>query len=674
MNAAVFLRELRENAKWAAVIALVVGTLVYSLVRKHAPYLLFELADAPMVVFAPLAGLAMGVLQTLFETKPDNWAFVVHRPASRAGVFAAKCAAGLTLLYAAMAIPCLLGAAWVARPGNVRMPFQARMLLPSMAVVLTAGCFYFAGMVLTLRKARWLGTRLLPLGFAIVCALAVRFAAEFWQAALIAVVGQVIGAAAAWGAFATAGAFDRAALPATAATGAMVYTGALAIVAGIAGAVGIFQRTTTFDWWQLDHDGNALRVTTTVRGAERVTVVRDAAGNPIAEYAGADLNDPQTADRFVRFTAALFDAHQMVWPFSTELYLGNYRAPLPGIINLPRVAPGDKRIRQSCLFDVERRVIDMYDSGSRRLVGRVGPAGFVAGRATPAELFPGEPLQPWAQGGTHTLSFPTAVYWMELDHRRVRKLFETAPSDPVFAAGELPPVNDPTVFVATRTRLHLLRPSGEITSTAVLEPDLSRFFYSIALLPSNRHLVLWGAEMSLSSERAPVVLEFSTDRQAKLLRQTDTPNLNVEAPMAKARAALLGLAYPPAALPLGNWWTLQFLFQLGRSDQALLHRWMWGASLAGAFVAWLLGARYAMSTGRRAAWAAASLALGPASIVAMIAVNTMPVRERCAACGSWRPIARPQCPRCAATPPPAVRDGREIFEPAAAADFQPAIA
>src|SRR6185312_14009451 len=123
----VFLKELRENAKWAGVIFGVITLTVFSLMRRAGANLLFDLADPPLLVFVPMAGLLMGVVQTLFETKPDNWAFVVHRPVSRRGIFTAKSLAGLALLMIALEVPCLIAAAWASRPGHIRMPFQWRM-------------------------------------------------------------------------------------------------------------------------------------------------------------------------------------------------------------------------------------------------------------------------------------------------------------------------------------------------------------------------------------------------------------------------------------------------------------------------------------------------------------------------------------------------------------------
>ena len=102
----VFLRELRENLKWAAAIFAVLLVIVVHELRDPEAMLLYEFPKRYLLLFTPVAGLVMGVVQSLFETKPDNWGFVVHRPVRRGEIFAAKCAAGLLLLYAALALPC----------------------------------------------------------------------------------------------------------------------------------------------------------------------------------------------------------------------------------------------------------------------------------------------------------------------------------------------------------------------------------------------------------------------------------------------------------------------------------------------------------------------------------------------------------------------------------------
>jgi hypothetical protein len=208
---AIFVKEVRESFKWAAAIFAVLCVLIYfGEIREARSNFFFHIADPGVTLIpAALAGLVMGIAQCLFEMRADNWAFIIQRPMSRWSIFVAKCSAGLLLLYTAVGLPYVLATAWGATPGHLTMPFQWRMVLPMTADVLAAGPFYFAGIVLTLRKARWFGTRLLPLGLPIICAVITVNIPQFWQALLFTLLTLPVSLAAAWQVYSTAGACDR---------------------------------------------------------------------------------------------------------------------------------------------------------------------------------------------------------------------------------------------------------------------------------------------------------------------------------------------------------------------------------------------------------------------------------------------------------------------------------
>src|SRR6185369_6587891 len=93
-------------------------------------------------------------------------------------------------------------------------PFHASMMLPTLLDTFNAGCWYFAGIVLTLRRARWFGTRLLPAALALFStAMVFTLTSTAMDAALLIVIVQALGALAAWNAFSTAGAADCAGAP-----------------------------------------------------------------------------------------------------------------------------------------------------------------------------------------------------------------------------------------------------------------------------------------------------------------------------------------------------------------------------------------------------------------------------------------------------------------------------
>src|SRR5881394_1662755 len=100
----IILKELREQARWAALLCATILVWTYIRLVMHESNALIQLAQV-LEIMAPLSGLVLGVAQSVFETRPDNWAFVVHRPIRRGAIFLSKCVAGLMLLYAAQLLP-----------------------------------------------------------------------------------------------------------------------------------------------------------------------------------------------------------------------------------------------------------------------------------------------------------------------------------------------------------------------------------------------------------------------------------------------------------------------------------------------------------------------------------------------------------------------------------------
>ena len=641
------------------------------------------------VIPRALAGLLMGIAQSFFETRPDNWAFVVHRPVSRVGAFAGKCLAGLTLLYVALALPCLLAAAWAARPGNVATPFHWRAVLPMFADVFNSGCFYFAGMVLTLRKSRWFGSRILPLGWAVVCSVAVLSATELWQAFLFSLLGMFISAIAAWNVFATGGVAGRPGLPRFA-LGVMIFAGALALGLVVEDFVGVFNTDAAWSGIRLDRNGNVLRIYWTLSDNERRSLITDADGNPIAKYQGLDVDEPANAGRFVQFTNVVFDDRFVPWPYSMQTR--GYRSSLPEAIRLRAVAKpnveGDVNIASSggrdiampvaagavrvpyiCVLDAVEQIVKLYDPITHVLVGTVGPSGFSPAAAGPGQRFPSRPLGLFSQESTHTLTFPSVAYWMEFDERRVRQLFAASANDPIISACELPPQTRPTVIVLTSTQLHLLKPSGESICSVPFDLDKSKYFLQFATLPNNHFAVLTQPLPGFETSDTAQVFEYSTD--GKLTRQTQLARTAADIPARKwQRTATMGAVWPPVLLPLyvaGNFdWA--FETDCRQCWQSLLTSMLISSVLVGIASAFL-ARRLGFGRGRMAVWTAMNLLLGPAGVVTMLSLYEWPAREVCSGCGRKRLVGRRECPYCHASLQPIALDGREIFEPEDA--FQP---
>jgi hypothetical protein len=660
----VFLRELRENLKWAAVIFLALLVFIVHELRDAEPMMMFELAQRYTTLMAPLAGLLMGIVQSLFETKPDNWGFVVHRPVRRGWIFAAKATAGLLLLYAALALPCLIATIWAARPGHLPMPFQGRMVLPMAADVLGAGCYYFAAIVITHRRARWFGTRLLPLGLALACSVAIfLFVPQFWQAVLLILIVQAIGATAAWGVFAGNGDPDRA-WPTRFALGAMIYPGAIGV------GFLVFALSQTFvpgggrwQYYQVDRDGNVVRVTQTIEHGDRAWSYSDPAGRPLHQYDGLDLDDPANRNQFIKFNAHLVDPQSIPWPLTVLYTNAGYRFPTPGVVPLKGVAPPGVRLRFRPVYDVPAGVIDLFDPVTHTRIGTVGPAGFAPGATPPAQRFAGTPLNLFLRGNSHALAFDSIVYWIELDQRRVRPIYTAAADDSVLSADEVGEPRNPEVLIGTRRGMHLIGPDGRHLFSVPWVHDPATHNFEAALLASNHHLIVRAYSNPGVKPSEQEVIEYSP--QGTLLRRTVPPRLTDPRSPKRVETMFFGAMFPVAARPLCPAWLLDDVFDVRTGEFGrLFETFMWGSAILCAAITLLIGRRCAFGMYKTLGWSIANLLLGPAGVVVMLGLNDWPARERCAACGQTRPAARRLCPHCHAPFPPPPRDGREIFDPA----------
>jgi hypothetical protein len=236
-------KEVREQVKWAMLWLIAIGlacgaALSAVSVRDwdNVSLLCSRLFYAVMLFGATLGGLLLGLLQTLPEARPGRWAFLMHRPLARPRIFGAKVCGGLLLFVPAMGLPLLGSAIWVATPGNVAAPFDARSVLPGIGAILTGIMFYFAGLLVGLRPARWWCSRGVPLVTAAAIAFVGVAVTEFWQAVLVNAVGIVLLAVCAAGCFLTNGEYRPLPRAAKLALGVTLFAG-IGVVIAVVGTV-----------------------------------------------------------------------------------------------------------------------------------------------------------------------------------------------------------------------------------------------------------------------------------------------------------------------------------------------------------------------------------------------------------------------------------------------------
>ncbi|MGB7161054.1 MAG: hypothetical protein WBD40_23535 [Tepidisphaeraceae bacterium] len=666
---AIFIRELRENAKWAALVCVVLLGWMYYHAGNGNVLLKF---GAFLIVAAPATGLVLGVAQSVFDTRPDNFAFTVHRPVARGATFAARCLAGLTLLYASLALPSVLSGWWAAQPGNQPMPFSWRVVLPLIAHLLGATLWYFAGMTVALRRAAWHGSRVLPVGLAFAGSLWMYLVSDFAVLVIGMAIAIPLGAAAAWGVFAAGGAGPRG-FVARLGLGAGIFAGIVVLVTMLISIVGTLNPGWERTGYEIDRQGRLLRTFTRHTPDSQTFSVTDLAGRPLADYEGADPNSPEYRDRLLRAWATLFDDQRIGWPLSTKTSGYASMSSMVRPLNGGYRNPSDPR--GWAWFNIARGVIELYDGKSWFLTGSIGPQGFVAGSGRVAERFPGTPLNALNQIKFHTLAFPSIVYWMELDERRVRPIFTAARGDEVISAGELSPPGGATyAVVVTPRRLHLIDPSGATAMSAPFDVDHDRYAeLRVGIIPFSGNVVVNARPRpDGAAARAPEqVFEFAMD--GRLVRRAELPWLPGLSPASTPQAALAGLITPLAGVPIYRGLRLDRVADLRegmRGNWRLYVGCMIVSGVICALVTIVLARWYGFAPMRVVAWTIANLLLGPAGVVVLLSLNERSVRERCPGCGRPRPIEEALCRRCRAPHALPESDGREIFEPADA--LQPA--
>ena len=164
---AVYFKELRENAHWVPLGILVVGLAVYLAVpAQNAVFYAAQDLDYSLAVSLGLAAGAfaifLGVLQSLMYHRTDAYGFAIHRAVSASGIAFAKMASGATLYAAATLTPLIVGVVYFASRDINFSPLHPEQLWLSFWTVLLCFGLHPTTMLVFARKAAWQGTRLLP--------------------------------------------------------------------------------------------------------------------------------------------------------------------------------------------------------------------------------------------------------------------------------------------------------------------------------------------------------------------------------------------------------------------------------------------------------------------------------------------------------------------------------
>lgn len=666
-------KELRQNLKWAIGVLVVMSLgaiyLGWGLTQPVRPFFIafmwrgnypFERFQMLSTLGCPLAGLLLGVLHMAAEKRRDLWAFLVHRPISPTTIFLAKATAGLGLYLVAVGVPVGVGTAWLAAPGHVAAPFYWPMALPAVADVLTGGVYYLAALLVTMREARWYGSRTLAVGVAVLCSVLVVAAPDFWMALVaIAVAAGVLGVAA-WGSFIAGGRYEPQPVVAKAALGASLIAGiAIAFVVGgtiLSATGGVPQYTWT--GYQLTADGEVVRLTQD-RWGQTVEIT--------------DLDGVRREDLERR-------SKEKGW---YEMFL---RTGAVVVRSAPgRVDPyGPLRYRQSRLFYAQiatrgmrstlwgysyrEQLLLAFDRLRKVVVGRLGPDGYTAEPGRPTRRFGRDIVVLLPQSGL--LVFPDVVYGLDANERAVQRLYTPTKGRMVLGVSVPRVWQQGEIVVVTEGAIGFVTSEGADLIEVKLEHDLARYGnmrFAITDEPQ-RYFVWYAPSPDLGAEAREMpghLIVYDTD--GAVLARHELPPIPLSRAVSTWRDAVIGLAVPPAFMVAAFVTMLvqQGSGPFGAEDEsqgyigivlALL------VAVACAVVTVVLARRYALGRGRQWGWGVFNFLVGPAGVLLLWGLRDWPARQACHGCGVMRVVDRDRCEHCDAQFPPPVPDGTEIFE------------
>ncbi len=703
---AIVLKEMRDRLKTAFVCLaiVVVGQLIslgfQRMMESSGVYFVGSGSLFSFSIFtltSALSGLIIGRALIVHENRGDRWGFLAHRPVHRSTLFFGKAVAGALLYLAATGIPLAFATAWMAAPGSRPVPWDSSMALPGVADMLCGLVYLLAAMLVSMREARWYGSRFLPLGAAIACTGVVLEVSYFWQALAIVLLGMVVVGTAALTTFASGGQYKplsrwgRATLGLTIVPG-LVLAGTFVIAVT---ALTAFSRKATRNGvrstdYVIASDGSIVQrveLHDLFAQTTRVLAVKDLHGRAVEQYQDSAAREKLTAGVIATPALKLHPDN----PGTLESMLSGYRGTYDLFVQLSSSPPAPSEL--SWYFVRRLGLIAAYNNRSARLIGWMGPDGFSPGEARPAHRFEGA-LRPTSEYGyiQPVLAFPSAVYRLDLRQRGIRKVFTPSARETVLGAATS---GDSTAAmavygprakfdaIATNTSVHVQAPDGTAELSVARDSGDSAsatVTVSRALLAAGTPTFFWYSSsyrpFIQGEPRTPAGHVKAFNDENKLVAQVAIPR-DTE-PEAESRVTAEDVF--SAATVSVTWRFARRVYYAYRRPSGFpaagQRKWQqsdvvdWSVSamtsLLAAALTFGLGGIFAFDRNRRLLWGALGFVLGPLGVLLMLSLIDWPVREPCPSCGKKRVVTRARCEHCDAPFSPPALDGTEIFETAVA--------
>ncbi len=645
-------KELRENLKFAVPGFLIFSLLLYnSYSAAESQPLVSPRFLGPVELVCNLFGLILGWFQVYPEKNRDLWAFLIHRPLTQTQIFLTKAIAGLMVYCIAMGLPMLALVVVASRPGQFASPFEWAMVWPVGGIFPMGAVWYFAGLLMGLRQARWYASR----GLILIAALCIYMLAGiqpaglpgFWQEPVMIIAGIVLFAAATWGAFQSCGTDEG--QPAWGRRAVVLSLTVGLTLLGLCSQI-LFEvllhgsLRSDFTYFQITKDGVICKVVEKADGSSEIT-----------DLSGSPLPDPNT-----RREASLADFDRLVAPgYPLNVDFGDQSQVRALLRPDTRFYSSCKTIDRIHWYWTRAGNLAGYDTSTCLLADTIKPDESVAADDHFLRAQMSSPTDPENSKQKSSVILATArhVWEVNLEDRKSQILF-TAPDGDVIGGARS--VGDLGFVVVTRNLIEILDLDGKpIWKTTYKSSNPDAMWVRVSRLAGAQKYAVWlgpyqAANRNNEVEDRSYSQVLFVSGESGLISETTLPaNKRYAAGLSFWLSALF---VPPAPL---------FYFLLGWKGASLillLTKISFGMAIVCALAGWWLGRRYQFSKGTQIKWAIFHLLAGLPGFIAFLSVQEWPARETCPHCKQLRVVNRAQCEHCGESFAPAQKDGTEIFE------------
>lgn len=618
-------------------------------IQRVQPLLAENFRNYLCIFCAAFAGV-LGWMQIYQERHRDLWAFMIHRPIPPTTVFWAKVIAGMILYICAAGLPLLALVLWVQVPGHVAAPFEWGMVLPSLTIFLSGIVAYFTAMLIGLRRARWAGSRALPVGVAAMAFLMSMEAPTFSSATIVILILGLIISIAAHEAFQTHGEYagQRALAKISLATSLTVGTFIICLFA--AGIIAQKMRKDVARSYFFHSVGTNGTVYKVIQHRDRNTEIVTLDGKPaLGVKESANLLPHQLPDFITSsFILTVYDSNlgpQVRYGFANVNHYFSFWKTQSGVIWY--------------YWEKYGRIVG-FDSKGRQMIGSLGPDGFAKDVSGKGGFL--RPVDPW-NGFTGAMTrTKDNAFIVDVKNQTVQALLPAGGNAKVVDTLLIGKSSDSPKYavVATDKAITLHEPNGKVLWELPYNfdrQDYDKVYLAILDTPGVFSVSPKPNQNSLKKNEGKMPTLFMQVGVGKgIIKQEAVPTFYAgEREEMTLNDKLLFAVGSPLFL-LG----LSLLFPL--TSPCLPFAFAYGGICM--IIGLVLNRRYSTSTTSSVGWTVFLLLMGVPGLWAYACMRDWPTREKCSACGKPRNVEHEHCEHCQAPFPAPERNGVEIFETA----------